>query len=373
MSITPRERVLASLSHQQPDRVPLDMMGNASMLIDETYLRLRDYLKLTPIPPVRSGSTANYYDERILEYFDIDFRRIFLKEKSAADVVMHDDGSYTDVWGVRCKKEGPYIGIVEHPLCQATTAAEVDAYRWPKAEEMFSAEGLAAQAKQAYEKTGYALVARNPFSRGFLDRGVQLMGMAEFFMAMELYPDAAACVVEHVLGIYKETYRMFLDAVGPYVQMVEVSDDLGTQQSLLISPDAYRRFIKPADREFYALIRQKAPKAALFRHVDGAIFPVIPDLIEVGVRVFNPVQTSVAGMDARRLKQAYGGQITFHGAVEKLANPVDELVSEVKERIDVLAPGGGYVLASCNYVLDVSPENIIAMFDTAREYSRRNP
>jgi uroporphyrinogen decarboxylase len=134
----------------------------------------------------------------------------------------------------------------------------------------------------------------------------------------------------------------------------------------------YRKYIKPAEQQWYDLIHEKTPHAALFRHTDGAIFDVIPDLIEVGVNVLNPVQTSSKGMAASRLKQAYGPRITFHGAVEGLEGDVsvDQVVAEVKERIDVLAPGGGYVLASCNHMIDVAPENIIAMFETAREYGR---
>jgi uroporphyrinogen decarboxylase len=182
----------------------------------------------------------------------------------------------------------------------------------------------------------------------------------------------AQAIIAHLLEIYKGVYSMFLDAVGPYVQMVEIGDDLGTNKSLLISPRMYRRFIKPAEQELYALIHQKAPQAALFRHTDGAIFDVIPDLIEVGVNVLNPVQTSTAGMDARRLKETYGAALTFHGAVEGLDDSptVDAVVATVKDRIDSLGPGGGYVLASCNHMIDVSPEIVIAMFDAAREYGR---
>ncbi len=369
---THRERVMMAFNHQEPDRVPLDMMGNASMLLDETYLRLRDYLGLAPIPPVRSGTTANYYDERVLEYLDVDFRRIFLKKKPQAKTTTREDGSYTDIWGVRYQKAGLFVNALEHPLQGARTVKEVEAYSWPEAKDMFTAEGLREQAKRKYEETDYALVARNPLSFGFLDRACQLKGMAEFMLTLALAPNVARCIVAHLLEIYKDVYAIFLDAVGPYVQMVEVADDLGTQQNMLISPAMYRRFIEPAERDFYALIHEKAPHAALFRHADGAIFEVIPDLIQVGVNVLNPVQTSCKGMEARRLKQAYGSSITFHGAVENIEGDVstDEVVAEVKKRIDVLAPGGGYVLASCNHMIDVKPENIVMLFETAREYGR---
>jgi uroporphyrinogen decarboxylase len=371
-NITHRERVQMAFNHQEPDRVPLDMMGNATMLLDATYIRLRDYLGLSPIPPVRSGASANFYDERVLEYFDIDFRRVFLPKRPRAKAVTHADGTFSDIWGVRYQKAGIYVNALDHPLQGAETVADVEAYGWPTAEDMFTVAGMAEQARGKYQDTDYAIVARNPLSEGFLDRASQLMGMAEFMMTLALAPDVAHTIIAHLLEIYKDVYAMFLDAVGPYVQMVEVGDDLGTQSSLLISPKMYREFIKPAEKELYALIHEKAPGAALFRHTDGAIFDVIPDLIEVGVDVLNPVQTSTKGMEATRLKSAYGEAITFHGAIEVMEGDVsaEEVAAEVRQKIDALAPGGGYVLASCNHMIDVKPENILALFDTARQYER---
>jgi len=367
-----RERVMTCFNLQEPDRVVLDLMGNATMLLDDTYQRLRDHLELSPIPPVRSGTSANYYDERILEYFDIDFRRLFLKNNPKARTIHRQDGSYTDPWGIRYQRAGLYVNVLAHPLHGVTTVSEVEAHDWPKAEDLFTAEGLAAEAKRMYEETNYALVARNPLTYGFLDRACQLMEMAEFMMIMATAPEVAHCIITHLLEIYRDIYSMFLNAVGAYVQMVEVGDDLGTQQNLLISPAMYREHIKPVERELYAHIHEKAPQAALFHHSDGGIFTLIPDLVEVGVNVLNPVQTSSRGMEARRLKQTYGHLIAFHGAVENIEGDVsvDTVAAEVKDRIDALGPGGGYVVASCNHMIDVKPENIIAMFETAREYGR---
>jgi uroporphyrinogen decarboxylase len=369
---THRERVVAALSRQEPDRIPIDLMGHATMLLDESYLRLRDYLGLSPIPPVRSGTSANYYDERVLERFDIDYRRLFLKTRPEAAIVTHDDGSFTDVWRICSRKDGLYVNVIDYPLAGAATAAEVDAYDWPAAETMFSAEGLAEQARQMYHETDFALVARNPLSYGFRERACMLMEMSEFMVGLALYPEMAQRMIDRLLEVYKGVYGMFLDAVGPYVQVVEVGDDLGSQDSLLMSPKMWRKFLKPAEKELFDLIHEKAPDAFLVRHSDGAYFPLIPDLIEIGVDVLNPVQTSATGMDARRLKETFGSQLAFHGGMEFIEGDVSlaEVIAEVKERIDVLAPGGGYVLASCNHMIDVKPENIVAMFDTAREYGR---
>ena len=365
-----RERVILTFNHQEADRIPIDLMGNASMLLDKTYLRLRDHLGLSPIPPVRKGTTANYYDDRILDYLDIDFRRIFLKKNPNYKIVERKDGIFTDAWGVGFMKLGETVNALEHPLSEAKTVEDVESYDWPNAKDMYVINGLKQEAKHKYDNTDYALVARNPLSEGFLERSSNLMGMEEFYINLLENPAVAKSIISHLLKIYKDVYSMFLDEVGPLVQMVEVGDDLGGNDNLLISPEMYREFIKPAELKLYSLIHEKAPEAALFHHTDGAVFELLPDLIEVGVNVLNPVQTSAKGMEASRLKDAYGNSIVFHGAVENIESDVspDEIMTEIKQRIDALSPGGGYVLSCCNHMIDVTPENIITMFKTAREY-----
>lgn len=365
---THRERVIAALHHQEPDRVPLDMMGNATMLVDQTYFALRDYLGFAPIPPIRHGTTANYYDERVLAHLDIDFRRVFLDERPEHAPSL-TDGPYADAWGIRYLRKGPFVNLLENPLKNVASVAQVNAHPWPRAAELFTADGLSDRARRMYDATDFGLVARNPLTAGFLDRACQMMGTPELLTALATEPEIARSIIDHLLAIYRDVYAMFLDAVGPYVQMVEVADDLASQQSLLISPAMYRRYIKPAERELYGLIHEKAPHAALFRHCDGAICSLIPDLIEVGVNVLNPVQTSSKGMDPKMLKQTFGQSLTFHGTIEGVERPMDCLVDEVRQRIAQFGSGGGFVLASCNHIIDAPPENIVAMFHAARTAS----
>lgn len=375
MAYSHRDRVFAAINHQEPDRIPIDLMGNATMLLDATYLRLRDHLGFEPIPPVRKGTTANYYDERILEYFDIDFRRVFLKTSPKNKTIHYDDDTFSDGWGIRFQQVGPYVHASESPFKGMPTLKEVEAYPWPKPEDLYTADGLAEEARRLYEETDYAIVARNPLTYGFLDRACQLMEMPEFLMALVVEPMVAQAIIAHLVEIYKGVYSIFLDAVGPYVHMVETGDDLGAQQNLIISPKMYRQFIKPAETELYTLIHKKAPHAALFRHTDGAIFSIIPDLVEAGVNVLNPTQTSSKGMDGYKLKEAHGNIVTFHGAIEGVDNEdvtVDDIVNQVKLRIDQLAPGGGYVLATCNHLIDVQPELVEALFNSAQEYGQYN-
>ncbi|MBK8046235.1 MAG: hypothetical protein IPK16_03355 [Anaerolineales bacterium] len=304
MSLSHRERVILALSRRQPDRTPIDLMGNATMLLDNTYLRLRDHLGLEPIPPVRSGTSANYYDERILEAFDADFRRIFLKRSPQNTVTWHEDGSFTDAWSIRSIEAGIFINAIEHPLPPSPTMDDLANFAWPTAAGLHNAEGLGAHAARLAGETDYALVARNPLSPGFLDRGCALIGMANFFMLMHDEPEIADALLDHVLEIYLGVYTLFLQEVGPYVTMVEVADDLGAERSLLISPAMYRRYIKPRERILYQRIHELAPDAFIIHHTDGNVVSILPDLIEVGVNVLNPVQTSSRDMGAAGLKGA---------------------------------------------------------------------
>lgn len=115
-----RERVISAFNHQEPDRIPMDLMGNASMLLDKTYFRPRDHLGLSPIPPVRSGATANYYDDRILEYLDVDFRRIFLKKHPDNQATQNDDGTFTDAWGIGFRELMIYLLVADTFFLAAT-------------------------------------------------------------------------------------------------------------------------------------------------------------------------------------------------------------------------------------------------------------
>lgn len=370
--LTHRERVLLAFDHQEPDRVPIDLMGNASMILDETYFRLKEYLGIEgDIPPVRTGTTANYYDPRILEAFDVDFRRIFLPTMPDDKYTYHADGTFTGPWGITWSRTGIYVNYVHGPL----EGADLDAvakYEWPDPKTLWHTEGLAEQARHLYETTDHALVARNPVTWGFLDRGSNLRGMEQWMVDLAINPEIAHLIIEGTLRVYLEIYDMFLQAVGPYVQMVEYGDDLGAQNNLLISPRAYREHIKPAQKKLFELIKDRAPGAKIFMHSDGALRKIIPDLIEAGVEVLNPVQPSAEGMESEGLKRDFGSQLIFHGGVDQKPQEGSEedIRAEVRRRIDAFAPGGGYVLSTCNVIVRPPVENIVAMFDEARTYGR---
>ena len=173
--------------------------------------------------------------------------------------------------------------------------------------------------------------------------------------------------------IYIESCSNYLDEVGPYIQVFTYWDDVCTQNGWMIRPEIYRGTIKPLQRRLVEAIKKKTD-AKLYYHCCGAAFDLIPDLIDLGFDIVNPVQVSARGMDTRRLKQTYGDDIVFWGGgvdtqnILPFGSPQD-VADEVKRRIDDLAPGGGFVLAAVHNIQAlVPPENVVALFDTALEY-----
>ena len=158
----------------------------------------------------------------------------------------------------------------------------------------------------------------------------------------------------------------YLDLVGPYIQMIKMGDDLGAQNGPLMSPKTYRAVIKPYHKELFDCIRQRT-KARIFLHTCGSVYRLLPDLIDAGVEVLNPVQVSAADMDTRRLKAEFGDRLSFMGAIDTQHvlpfGTSDDVKREVERRIVDLAPGGGFILAPVHNVqADVPPENLVTMY-----------
>jgi len=358
-----RERVIKTLNHESADRPPMDLGGAASGLNDVAYFNLKKYLNIEgDIAPFRSGTTVNYYDERILDKLEIDFRRLILK-KTDKFPMYFGDGSFVNEWGIKYIKKGEYFETSGNPLANADVD-EIKSFAWPKAQEVFDASGLKEKAKEMYENTGYALVARMP-CWGLFDLAFQMRGMERFMMEMLTEPDTAHLIVEKILESEMDFYTMLLDSVGEYVQMVETCDDLGSQKGLLFSIKTFRNIIKPSRTKLNRLIK-------IFMHSCGAIFNLIPDIIETGVDVLNPLQPNAAGMDPEAIKQTYGKSLSFHGCIDTqiaLRGSVEDTQNEVRKKVGVLYKDGGYIVAPANHIMsDVPMENIVALYATAKNF-----
>jgi len=366
-----RERVRTALNHQEPDKVPIDLGGFVTTIEAEAYDDLKKYLGIEKDTMVFLRSHVAP-DEEILQRFEVDTRYVRVRPTERWEEVRKTD-TVVDSWGTKWHqpKSSHYFDPIEHPFANFTLA-DLENYQYPQLWNEEYANKLAKIAETLYKETDYYLIG-DCYFLGIFEQAWVLRGLENFLVDLVLNKDFANKVLDIVLEERKDFYGRFLDVVGPYVDMVIVSDDLGTQEGPIISPKLYREMIKPRHKELNSFIKGKAD-VKLLHHSCGAVREFIEDFIDVGIDVLNPVQVSAKGMDTEKLKQDFGDRIVFWGGgvdtqdVLPFGSP-KEVREEVKKRISDLKPGGGFVFAQVHEIQpNTPPENIIAMFDTVKEY-----
>jgi len=369
--MNPRERVLTTLQHKEPDRVPISLGCAPSSMTPLAYERLKKYLGIKGEDDEIVGEQVVIkFDERILQKFEVDFRCIYLNSPRDWKGKTYQDGTFTDEWGIRYKRAGDYLEMVDHPLKDATVE-DLQTYNWPDPHDSGRTDGVRKRAKELYETTDYAIDSY--FIASIFEQSWYLRGFERFLTDLVINQEFAEALLDKVLEIQKGFFEEYLKAVGDYIHIVRVFDDLGMQTNLLMNPSLYRKLIKPRHKELYRFIKQRT-KAKLLHHSCGAIYPLIGDLIEIGLDILNPMQPKALNMDnPEKLKEKFGEKICFHGGIDiqeilPYGTP-KQVREEVKKRIRGFAPGGGYILATAhNIQADVPPENVVAMFEAARKY-----
>ncbi|NLE99357.1 MAG: hypothetical protein GX601_00110 [Anaerolineales bacterium] len=367
-----RERVLAALSHQQPDRVPIDLGATRdSSIVIEGYQRLlqhfgiQDEIRLTS----RMMQVVDI-DERVLQALDIDTRGVFPPTPPDTRI---GENHYRDEWGIeRVRPAGSfYYDQRSFPLAGQITAADIARYPWPNPDDPIRRRGLRERVRTIRDELGCAVVLNMP--SGFVHVSQYLRGFEDWFVDLAVDHKLAATLYDAVLEVNLAACRAILDEVGDEVDVLMASDDLGLQGGLMMSPVVYRELIKPRHRRYLQLLHELSP-AKVFFHTCGSVAAIIEDLIEIGVDILHPVQVSAAGMAPAELKARYGDRLSFWGAVDTQHvlphGSVAEVEAEVEQRIEELGRGGGYVLGAVhNLQPDVPTENIVAMVQYARAYA----
>jgi uroporphyrinogen decarboxylase len=378
-----RERVWLALNHREPDRIPIDLGATiVSSIVRPSYIALKNHLGM-PLEEVRMLDHVQqlpYVDETLLDRFAVDFRLVQLPAATAPSVEIFEEGDYfafIDRWGSKLhmpKDGGLYFDWVDFPI-GAPTLEALRHYPWPRPDPDEYNLQLGEQARSLHEKTDYALVGSAIIGGGIFEQPARTMGMQSFFEALVTEPQFADRLMEGITELYIESCERYLEQVGPYLQVFTYWDDLCGQNSWLIRPELYRKMIKPKQRRLVEAIKKKTD-AKLFYHCCGACRELIPDLIDLGFDILNPVQVSARGMDTKELKTEFGEDIVFWGGgvdtqrILPFGTP-EQVVEEVKRRIDDLAPGGGFVFAAVHNIQAFDPpENIVAAFDTALAYGR---
>jgi len=376
--MTSRERVVATINHHEPDRVPFDFGGSVSTsIVVEGYDRLKAYLGIDgPTVEMQKTFRVARVDEAVMERLGSDCRAVRLKPAAEVEsAVPAEPGTFTDLWGVTWRRQdydhGYYWEMAGHPLSDASID-DLATFRWPDPNDPGLTVSLAEEARTLYEDTNYAIIG-DPGIKSLWEISYLLRGLERMLMDLVLDPAFVRGLLDRLLAINIAVAGRFLDAVGPYIQVFRAADDLATQRAPLMSPDTFRLLYKPYYRRYFDFVRSRTD-AKIFFHSCGNVAPILDDLIDAGVDIINPVQVSAMG-DTEELKRRFGERVVFWGAVDTqrvLPYGSPDLVrSEVGRRIHDLAPGGGYVAGAVHNIQpDVPPENILAMAEAVRELGR---
>jgi len=380
MTMTPRERVLAAVSHEESDRVPIVVgVSNATGIKMKPYRELKRLLGIEADDEYLYGwpelGTAALDEETLVRLGSdvrgvLDLEPAFVLERNATRPPHAD---YINSWGSGATeiRPGEWFPMV-CPMASATTVQEVEDYPWPDMDDPTRVAHVATEAARLAAENRYAIMA-TPWLLFPLERAFAMQGMDTFLMNLALHPDFAEALLWKIQERCKVLMGHFLAALGDNVDIIKIGDDLGTQESLMMSPAMYRRILKPIHADYIRFIRERT-KAKVFFHTDGDVFPLIDDFVEMGIDILNPIQTSAGKMsNLEELKARWGDRLTFCGGVDTHrilpTGTPDEVRAEVRRVIEILGPGGGYMVSSVHTVMDDVPaENILAMVDAVEEY-----
>ena len=381
MPMTSRERVLTTLNHEEPDRVPLVLgVSNA------TGIKMGPYKGIKKIAGIDAPDDYIYdwpelgtalIDEETMRRLYSDVRGVLDLEpeqtrKRNREREPHSD--YVDSWGSGQTEivPGDWFPAV-HPIPEAITQADLDAYEgWPDMSDPTRIAHIREQAQKLAEENQYAILA-TPWLLFPFERAYAMQGMEKFLLNMALDGDFARALMEKIAVYCKQLMGPFLEELGDNVDIIKIGDDLGTQESLMISPKMYRELLKPIHADFISFIKERTKAKVLF-HSDGDVATLVDDFIEMGVDILNPIQTSAGTMsDLPALKKRYGKNIAFCGGIDSHRilpfGTVEEVRDEVRRVMQILGPGGGCMIGAVHTVMnDVPAENVLAMVDAVEEF-----
>lgn len=358
-----KERVLNTIAHQPTDRVPVDYWSRDDVTqklmtylglksVEELYLRLGIDLRTIPLgmhDPVFEAKTTG-----VLGGFS---------ESSGGKYIIYNDGRFEDVWGVvrRLGSDQLYDHWVSGPFVETD---DIDSFAWPDLNGFDSVETTRAIVKSYQNRFALMGKVSLPFKLAWHMRGFE-----NFLCDMMADPDFAKSLLERVASYQREKGLRFIRAG---VDIVGIVGDLGMQDRLMVNPATWRKIEKPIIAGMIKAFKTENPNILIYFHSDGNIMEIMPDLIEIGVNIINPIQPEC--MNPVEVKEKYGDQITIHGTISiqrTLPNgSVDDVKHEIYERIETCGKKGGLIICPSNLFQNDTPlENIVAMYDAAVHYN----
>jgi len=388
--MTGRERVELALAHREPDRLPYDLAGTTVTAITRNaYVRAMESRGLPPnigdaeVDPIQQIVTPG---EKNLVFLGSDTRRI-----GARRLTDHQDNKKVkgnvvevkDFYGCGWRFEQGrdlYFNLVSSPLAAAESLSAAR-HLFPRKDWANYAPAVRRALDEQIGSVGSFCVIADRNTAGLTENSVRLRGYENWFMDTVLDPAGVEALLEVIVEDKLRYWDIVIDwaiATGnaARISVISEADDLGTQSSTIMNPDLIRKMIIPRFRTIFTHVKKRLPQVRIFMHSCGAIRGLIPDLIEAGMDILNPVQFTAAGMDLEGLKRDFGDVLTFWGGGVDTQSTLNhgtprQVADEVRRIIDLMAPGGGFVFAPVHNVQDdVPPANFWAMWDTLQEYGR---
>ena len=378
--MTSRERLMKALNYEEADRIPIAFGGLHDSIHKYGERAVKKYLGL-------EGGEENVQDafqqivkpdSRLLERFGSDVVPLLSKNPSFYNFEYIDEGKnmvYYDQFGskYRCPKDGGLYFDFEHCVLDGLSFEEIERFEMADPTDSARYEGIRDEALDLFNNTDKAIVLYGPFA-GVFEHIYFIRGIENLYLDLASDIKMVELIAQKILDWYKAFWPIILKEVGDLVQVVTISDDLGHQSGPLFNPALYRKIFKWRHRELVDCIK-KYTSAKIYYHGCGAMYEFIPDLIDIGVDILNPVQISARNMDSAILKKEFGNNISFWGGGAdpriNAQGSVEDVWREVKRRVNDLKPNGGFVFASIhNIQADVPPENVVAFFDAALEYGK---
>jgi len=368
--MTSRNRVRKTINHEEPDRVPIDNGGAVSGMHEAAYKKLLTFLglkdRITIYDPVQRLALVK---DEVLDRLGVDTRYIFSNPPSFWTFEEKPDGSWADEFGTGYRRSELYSDYL-YPVLKDATLEDLKRYKFPDPGDAARFEGLRERAKELYDKTDFALVGGNIPTVFYL--GWVLRGMEQFMMDIVINRDFACYLMDRIVEWYLTLLDGILSEIGEYIEYQWVGDDWGMQHGPLISLEMFREIVAPRFKKIIDFIKSKT-NAKVVYHTCGSTRFIIDDLIEIGVDIVQPLQANADGNeDPAQLKHDFGDRIVFHGNTNNQGSfhlNKDLVKADALYRIRHLAPGGGYIFSSGhNIQANMPPENILTLFDTAKEF-----
>lgn len=398
--MTSKERIRAALNFDKTDRIPIDIGGMGSSGISAIACKkLRDYLKLDGLVKVYDVyQQLGWVEDDLRDYLGGDVNQI-LKLRGAFDIKRNNWKEGTMADGTPClvpfeytpviDEKGDYIIKIDDKvlgrrsvnglyydydfLPYGNVESESDIDKVPL--DIYSEEDLDFIEKKVidrYYNSDKAILL--DFGGDVLGGGQNTWGYEKFFMSLALEKDLVHYFLNRLTDAYIINLKNILDRVSKYIDVVNFCDDLGTQIAPQISVSMYREILKPYHRRQFEFVRNNYRSVKVFLHSCGSIEPLIPDLIDAGVQILNPVQIAAKGMDPKHLKKEYGKDIVFWGGGADMQSfvpmaTIEQIKSHVNELVDIFSKDSGFVFTQVhNIQANVEPEKILAIYQTARNY-----